>query len=44
MGFEDDDPTQRQPDIALAAGLLNWKPGITLEEGLFKTIHYFKHL
>jgi UDP-glucuronate decarboxylase len=31
-----DDPTQRQPDITLAAGLLNWKPGITLEEGLFK--------
>jgi len=39
-----DDPTQRQPDIALAAGLLNWEPGITLEEGLSKTINYFKNL
>lgn len=39
-----DDPTQRQPDIALASGLLNWKPGITLEEGLLKTINYFKNL
>ncbi len=39
-----DDPTQRQPDITQAKGLLNWEPGITLEAGLSKTIHYFKNL
>ncbi len=39
-----DDPTQRQPDIKLAKELLNWGPGINLEDGLLKTIHYFKNL
>ncbi|MCH2026212.1 MAG: SDR family oxidoreductase, partial [Verrucomicrobiales bacterium] len=37
-----DDPLQRQPDIALAEKVLNWKPTITLDEGLEKTINYFK--
>lgn len=37
-----DDPTQRQPDISLAAGRLDWKPGIRLKEGLLKTIDYFE--
>ncbi len=38
-----DDPIQRQPDISLANRLLNdWKPKIKLEEGLLKTIDYFK--
>lgn len=37
-----DDPKQRQPDIALAKKALNWTPKIELEEGLRKTIHYFK--
>ena len=38
-----DDPIQRQPDISLANRLLDdWKPMITLEEGLQKTIEYFK--
>lgn len=37
-----DDPTQRQPDISLAAGKLDWKPGIRLKEGLLKTIDYFE--
>jgi UDP-glucuronate decarboxylase len=38
-----DDPLQRQPDITLARQLLNgWEPRITLEEGLIKTIDYFK--
>lgn len=36
-----DDPTQRQPDISLARGKLDWKPGIKLEDGLKKTISYF---
>jgi UDP-glucuronate decarboxylase len=37
-----DDPKQRQPDISLASEKLGWKPTITLEEGLKKTIEYFK--
>ena len=38
-----DDPIQRQPDISLANRLLDdWKPMIKLEEGLQKTIEYFK--
>ncbi|MEE9461645.1 MAG: UDP-glucuronic acid decarboxylase family protein [Bacteroidales bacterium] len=38
-----DDPIQRQPDISLANRLLDdWKPKIKLEEGLQKTIEYFK--
>ncbi|MDR0732917.1 MAG: SDR family oxidoreductase [Dysgonamonadaceae bacterium] len=37
-----DDPTQRCPDISYAAKELNWKPEIQLEEGLLKTIDYFR--
>jgi len=37
-----DDPTQRKPDITLAKKELNWEPTISLEEGLKKTINYFK--
>ncbi|MGD9667558.1 MAG: UDP-glucuronic acid decarboxylase family protein [Hyphomicrobiaceae bacterium] len=36
-----DDPRQRQPDITLAKDLLDWKPTITLREGLQRTIAYF---
>lgn len=40
-----DDPMQRQPDISLAKEKLNhWEPKIQLEEGLIKTIQYFKGL
>jgi len=39
-----DDPMQRKPDISLAEKSLNWNPGIQLEEGLEKTISYFKKL
>ena len=39
-----DDPVQRQPDIALAKKVLNWKPKMGLEDGLKKTIAYFKNL
>ncbi len=37
-----DDPMQRKPDISLAKEKLNWEPKIKLEEGLIKTIDYFK--
>ena len=38
-----DDPKQRRPDISLAKEMLNgWEPKIQLEEGLKKTIAYFK--
>lgn len=39
-----DDPQQRQPDIALAKTALNWSPQVHLEEGLTRTIDYFKNL
>jgi len=37
-----DDPLQRQPDITLAKKELGWEPHIALEEGLKKTIAYFR--
>ncbi|MDR2033862.1 MAG: SDR family oxidoreductase [Helicobacteraceae bacterium] len=37
-----DDPTQRKPDISLAREKLGWSPQIALDEGLDKTIAYFK--
>lgn len=36
------DPQTRQPDIARAQKVLNWKPGVDLSTGLQKTIAYFK--
>jgi UDP-glucuronate decarboxylase len=39
-----DDPTQRQPDITQAREVLGWTPGIPLDEGLPKTVKYFKEL
>ena len=38
----EDDPRQRQPDISLAKEKLGWEPVIKLDEGLAKTIEYFK--
>ena len=44
MDLPKDDPKQRQPDISLAKEKLNnWFPGIQLNEGLNKTIKYFKN-
>jgi len=37
-----DDPTRRKPDIRRAGEILGWEPKIDLEEGLLKTIEYFK--
>jgi dTDP-glucose 4,6-dehydratase len=39
-----DDPKTRQPDIRQARALLRWEPEVSLEEGLRKTIAYFKML
>ena len=39
-----DDPTQRKPDISLAQKVLQWEPEIQLDQGLGKTIPYFKEL
>ena len=37
-----DDPKQRRPDITRATTLLGWEPKVGLEEGLLKTVDYFK--
>jgi len=37
-----DDPRQRQPDLALARKRLKWKPTVALEDGLKETIRYFR--
>ena len=39
-----DDPTKRKPDITLAKKELGWEPSIVLDEGLKKTIEYFKNI
>ncbi len=39
-----DDPVRRRPDITLAKEKLNWQPKVGLEEGLGRTIEYFKSL
>ena len=37
-----DDPKQRQPNIEQAKAVLGWQPVVQLDEGLDKTIHYFR--
>jgi len=37
-----DDPMQRQPDISLARQMLQWEPAVALNEGLRRTISYFR--
>lgn len=39
-----DDPRQRQPDISLANKVLDWRPAVSLEDGLKPTIAYFRAL
>ena len=39
-----DDPTKRRPDITLAQTKLNWTPKVDINEGLKKTVAYFKEL
>ena len=40
----EDDPRQRKPDIALAKEKLGWEPKIPLEEGIRRTVGYFREL
>ena len=40
----EDDPKQRRPDISLAKEKLNWQPETKLEQGLIKTIDYFRKI
>jgi UDP-glucuronate decarboxylase len=42
MKLPDDDPKQRKPDISKAQEILGWNPKIDLQEGLERTIAYFK--
>jgi UDP-glucuronate decarboxylase len=42
MSLPKDDPKQRKPNINEAKGMLKWEPKINLEEGLIKTIDYFR--
>ena len=37
-----DDPQRRRPDIALAAAALDWRPRVSLDEGLVRTIEHFR--
>ncbi len=39
-----DDPTQRKPDIALAREKLGWEPHVGLDDGLSRTIAYFRQV
>ena len=42
MNLPEDDPTRRKPDISLAREKLYWAPKVDLEEGLTRTVEYFK--
>ena len=42
MPLPQDDPKQRQPDITRAKSVLGWEPKVALEQGLEKTIAYFR--
>ena len=44
MPLPSDDPQQRKPDISRAKSVLSWEPKIQIEEGLLKTIVYFKSI
>ena len=39
-----DDPKKRKPDITLAKTKLDWSPKVSVDEGLIKTIEYFREL
>ena len=37
-----DDPRQRNPDIGLARNLIGWNPNVSIDDGLLRTINYFR--
>jgi dTDP-glucose 4,6-dehydratase len=39
-----DDPKVRRPDITIAVNMLGWRPSVSLEDGLTKTIEHFRGL
>jgi nucleoside-diphosphate-sugar epimerase len=39
-----DDPKVRQPDITIARTVLGWEPKVALQEGLARTIEYFRQI
>ncbi len=44
LELPEDDPKQRQPDITRAREILHWAPKVSLDEGLDRTIAYFRDL
>lgn len=42
LPLPEDDPKKRKPDISKAKSILSWQPQVSLEEGLKKTIEYFR--
>ena len=42
LPLPEDDPKRRQPDISKAQKILNWQPKLPLDEGLKKTVEWFK--
>ncbi len=44
LELPEDDPRRRKPDIRLASQLLQWRPEVSLEDGLERTIRYFRGL
>jgi UDP-glucuronate decarboxylase len=42
--FRKDDPMRRQPDITKAKKVLDWTPIVNIDEGLEKTIEYYKSI
>lgn len=44
LPLPEDDPIRRRPDISFAKRIISWTPKISLEEGLEKTIEYFRSI
>lgn len=44
LPLPENDPVKRKPDISLIKEYINWEPTIQLEEGLQRTIEYFRHI
>ena len=44
LPLPENDPIQRKPDISLVKKYIDWEPTVQLEQGLLKTIEYFKNL